>query len=227
MAKVIEHGDPGEWAKTNGTVMSLIPVFVCFVLLGAFSVSVFLCKYTVLFLTGLLASLVFLVVFWRNGIQRIESYFVGAKGEEKVAFELRNLPDDYHIFHDYVAGRYHVDHVVVGPTGIYAIETKNWRAPVTVEDGYVLYGEQKLPSTNPLRQAKAQRAAVAKVLKEKNLNSEVMPVLCFASNTFVEKKANVDQVDIMNLSEIVEWISKKEQIFTSIEVERLVKLMNV
>jgi hypothetical protein len=227
MAKVVEHGDPGEWAKTNGTVMSLIPVFICFVFLGAFSVSVFMGKYTVLILAGLLASLVFLVVFWRNGIRRIESYFVGARGEEKVALELRRLPDDYHIFHDYVAGKYHVDHVVVGPSGIYAVETKNWHTQVTVEDGYILYGEQRLPSKNPLKQAKAQRMAVSKVLKEKNLNSDVIPVLCFASNTFVEKYVNIDQVDVMNLSELVEWISKKEQIFTSLEVERLVKLMNV
>ena len=32
----IQHGMPGEWAKVRGTVLSLWPLFLCFVALGAF-----------------------------------------------------------------------------------------------------------------------------------------------------------------------------------------------
>ena len=32
----IQHGMPGEWAKVRGAVLSLWPLFLCFVALGAF-----------------------------------------------------------------------------------------------------------------------------------------------------------------------------------------------
>ena len=32
----IQHGMPGEWAKVRGTVLSLWPLFLCFIALGAF-----------------------------------------------------------------------------------------------------------------------------------------------------------------------------------------------
>jgi len=74
-------------------------------------------------------------------IMRCPEYW-GAYGELKVLEELKNLNDNYHVLcdvnvrlKDYV--RYHgqrnlrsaqMDFVVVGPTGIYVIEVKNWSA---------------------------------------------------------------------------------------------------
>jgi len=71
------------------------------------------------------------------------SFLIGATGEEIVIKELSKLPDTYYIFneykmrlgksvyskntHDYVRSC-RIDHLVVGPTGIFIIETKNWSA---------------------------------------------------------------------------------------------------
>jgi hypothetical protein len=64
---------------------------------------------------------------------------VGARAEVRVAEELRRLPDDFHVLHHLrlKAQRFlrcdgvpvqsaEVDHLVVGPTGIYLLETKCW-----------------------------------------------------------------------------------------------------
>ncbi|PVX24615.1 MAG: hypothetical protein CW691_07055 [Candidatus Bathyarchaeum sp.] len=51
----------------------------------------------------------------------------GAKGEEKVAKCLKSLRGRYRVFHDVVLPRTRgdIDHVVVGPSGVFVIETKN------------------------------------------------------------------------------------------------------
>jgi len=74
--------------------------------------------------------------------KNIQVYY-GAVGEEAVIRELRFLPDSYTVFNDvnlsfsrsirwkkyneYVKSC-QIDHVVVGPSGIFLLETKNWSA---------------------------------------------------------------------------------------------------
>ena len=57
----------------------------------------------------------------------------GASGEEQVGAVLATLSDDYVVFNDYhptgadgKALPWNVDHIVVGPTGVFVIETKNY-----------------------------------------------------------------------------------------------------
>jgi hypothetical protein len=51
----------------------------------------------------------------------------GALGEYEVGAELERLPDDYLVFNDINTEEFgNFDHIVVGPKGIFAIETKNW-----------------------------------------------------------------------------------------------------
>lgn len=56
----------------------------------------------------------------------------GASGEEKVAAILDNLPDGYTIFHDLPCPVGNIDHIVVGPTGVFVIETKSHKGTLTV-----------------------------------------------------------------------------------------------
>jgi Ca2+/Na+ antiporter len=60
----------------------------------------------------------------------------GARGEFRVGAELERLHEHgFHIFHDWDSGRGNVDHFVVGPTGVFAIETKAWTGSITAENG--------------------------------------------------------------------------------------------
>ncbi len=56
---------------------------------------------------------------------------------------------DWHVLHDIYLGRGNIDHVVVGPGGVYAVETKSHRGRIAVEriDEKMLrqaYAEKKL-----------------------------------------------------------------------------------
>jgi hypothetical protein len=70
------------------------------------------------------------------------SFLVGAQGEEQVIQALSGLPDEYHVLNDvnldfrrdacfkkiqkYI-DTCQIDHVVIGPTGLFLLETKNWQ----------------------------------------------------------------------------------------------------
>jgi len=50
----------------------------------------------------------------------------GAEGEEVVGKVLEDLRDDgWHVIHDVSFGRGNIDHILVGPAGIFTIETKS------------------------------------------------------------------------------------------------------
>jgi hypothetical protein len=74
-----------------------------------------------------------------------------AAGEHSVAATLARLPDDFFIFNDVKAKFGNLDHVVVGPTGLFAIETKDWRGVVTPDGNGELVCLNVLPATPYLR----------------------------------------------------------------------------
>ena len=56
----------------------------------------------------------------------------GTLGEHAVLAILESLSDRYFVLNDVKTATGNLDHIVVGPTGLFAIETKNWRGLVTV-----------------------------------------------------------------------------------------------
>lgn len=91
----------------------------------------------------------------RHAMRRVEdfekqrlSYRAGFLGEYQVAIELEGLPAAFTVFNNVNTERGNLDHVVVGPTGLFAIETKNWRGHITATaDGELLKNGK--PATAP------------------------------------------------------------------------------
>ena len=220
MAKI--HGVAGEWARVNGTVAGLWPLFLG-VFVAGFSVALIL--QTPLWGGSLLvASLVFVLVSLVRGLRRVERFFKGARGEEHVAGILKELPDTYHVFNDFAVGRRHVDHVVVGPGGVFSIETKCWRGKVTVEDGKILLDGQ-LPDRPPLKQALKEAQLVRGALAADSWKGQVTPVLVFASNSFVAHRAYMMGAVVINADELLASFESCRAIIPPAELDRLVSLM--
>lgn len=222
MAKV--YGIPGEWARVKGTVTGLWPLFLDVFLLGFAAALALFCS----FVCGAAVLLVALAVgYWtlHKGLRHVERFFIGAKGEEKVSEILRRLPDDYHVFNDFVAEGSHVDHVVVGPAGVYAVETKFWRGEVTVEDGHILLDGQ-LPDRSPLLQVRREAKDVKASLARQDFACDVTPVVAFASDTFREHSAEIDGTVVINSCELIKSFSEARRVvFPPADLERLVHLM--
>jgi hypothetical protein len=154
---------------------------------------------------GLILLGVALAVIARFLRPRLEAFVKGAQGEEWVARELTFLPSSYQIFHGLVLpGRDgeppdgDVDHVVVGPTGVFVVETKNWSGHITVEQGRILY-DGKQPDRPPLEQVRQRVESLRRILKkELGADVEVSPILCFATNTLDGKTQGVGGVVVCN-----------------------------
>jgi hypothetical protein len=88
-----------------------------------------------------LAIIGFLLLFRRladKNLDAIEreriSFRKGAVGEALIGYILEGLPDEYVVIHDLrVRDAGNCDHVVVGPTGVYVIDTKNWKGIVSAD----------------------------------------------------------------------------------------------
>ena len=220
MAKI--HGIPGEWARVKGTVAGLWPLF-----LGVFAAGVSAALVFFLPLTGgtlLVCALLWIIWSLMAGLRRVESFYKGARGEEKVSEILKSLPDAYHVFNDFTVGRNHVDHVVAGPGGVFAIETKFWNGKVTVEDGHVLLDGQ-LPDRSPLSQAVREATLVRNALVAAGWSGTVTPVVAFASDSFAAHRANVKGTVIINASELRQSFSTDRVVIPPAELDRLVSLM--
>lgn len=215
---------PGEWAKVRGTVRSLWPLGICLVCFGAFAAATVLGQRLEIFGALFAVSAIAVAFWWRRGVLRVESFFKGARGEEAMAGMLARLSDDWHIYHDFVAGKYHVDHVLVGPAGVFAVETKNWRDQVVLESGELIAGGH-VPDHPPIAQATAEAKAVGAVLVRAGWTGEVFPVVCFASGTFKDGFAQSGKVLVANAEAFLKWLVAQPSMHAPGECARVVQLL--
>ena len=220
MAKI--HGIPGEWARVKGTVAGLWPLFLGVFAAGA-SVTLIVC-HPLFGSTVFVCALLWIIWSLMAGLRRVESFYKGARGEEKVSGILERLPDSYHVFNDFTVGRNHIDHVVAGPGGVFAIETKFWNGKVTVEDGHVLLDGQ-LPDRSPLNQAIREATLVRNALVAAGWSGTVTPVVAFASDSFAAHRANLKGTVIINSNELRQSFDTDRVVIPPAELDRLVSLM--
>jgi hypothetical protein len=118
------------------------------------------------FLVSEVALLISMFVISRYVLPLVERHDRGATGEEQVGALLDELAGrGWRVIHDVNLGRGNVDHILIGPAGVFTIETKSHPGPVRV--GRV-HGRV-------LSQAQAQGRAIERLTGEK-----VEPLIVFS-----------------------------------------------
>lgn len=80
-------------------------------------------------LVAILAAVAFRAL--KPVLQKRHDYLLGYHGERYVAEELNLLmTDGFDVFHDVPFDNFNIDHVLLGPTGLFVVETKTRRKPV-------------------------------------------------------------------------------------------------
>ena len=59
------------------------------------------------------------------GVPVVSRWRQGAAGEESVGAALDGLQPEWCVVHDYSTGRGNIDHIVIGPGGLFTVETKS------------------------------------------------------------------------------------------------------
>lgn len=114
------------------------------------------------------------------------NWWRGAEGETKVHAELQRLSSDFIVFHDYHFSnadgheRWNLDHIVVGPSGVFVVETKHYsrkRIGAVSKDP-----QAKANAEQAQREAMALKNRLEKWSSGALTNVFVVPVLVYAQD---------------------------------------------
>jgi hypothetical protein len=68
----------------------------------------------------------------------IENWRRGAAGEKKTEKVLRRLRGEWSVLHDVIPGRWNIDHIVIGPSGVYLLDSKVLTGEISIRDHAVV-----------------------------------------------------------------------------------------
>jgi hypothetical protein len=112
-------------------------------------------------------------------ISRMFSNFIqGDTGEWQIKKELLRLPSNYTVFQDVDLGRGNIDFVVVGPSGVFAVEVKSHRGKIVFDGSRLLKYGQPFRS-DFLNQAWGEKMSLQSHLSKTGTSIEVVPILVF------------------------------------------------
>lgn len=144
---------------------------------------------------------------WRtsNTMKEVRSLRLARDGEIAVGQFLEGMRKDGHIIvHDLPGEGFNVDHVIVGPKGVFTVETKTWSKPASGEpkiefDGETLLAAGWLPSRDPVVQSKAQARWLGEILEETTGRKfPVKPVIVFPGWYIEQPKGTSREVWVLN-----------------------------
>ncbi|MTK13072.1 MAG: NERD domain-containing protein [Clostridiaceae bacterium] len=153
---------------------------------------------------------------YSDGKTNGKSWNKGIMGEKTVASFLNQLPEDYFIFNDVkFPGSYgNLDHIVIGPSGIFVIEPKNFEGQFIV-DGDVWYyknGEYlKESKSQPGTQAKRNAISLKKFLEKNNIKMYgvwIDPIVTLVNENF-EINKNPKYYEVLPPRAIPKYILNK------------------
>lgn len=118
--------------------------------------------------------------------QQIKTLRLARDGEKAVGQYLESLRETGHrVFHDVIGNHFNLDHVIVGPKGIFTIETKTFSKPASGQahidfNGTTLTANGYRPDRNPITQSLAQANWLSELIKESTGHQHsVKPVVVF------------------------------------------------
>lgn len=140
----------------------------------------------------------------------------GILGEEAVADALAGLPSSYWVLHGVSTGHGDVDHVVIGPTGVFALETKAWEGSFYRRRGQ-LYCNGK-PAEHVLRQARGAAGQVRQILLEAGIEEHVEAVVVASRASVSRSPLRFRQAYVVSIKGVVDFVTGRRRWLRSSKV---------
>ena len=178
---------------------------------------------------GLLLSLVPLAAFYYY-LRKYRIYNGGMQGEKSVAKLLsKTLSNDYYLINDLYLhdGGGDIDHIVLGPNGVFVLETKNWSGKITCYgDEWQRPGRHNMGS--PSRQVKRNAAKIKRIIDSSptlsSLGIWVEGIVVFTNN-HASLNINNPTVPILKIQQLPNHITthKTNNNYTRQQLEQIGK----
>lgn len=157
-------------------------------------------------------------------IKRAKDAERGAAAEEKVALKLNELPEDYFGFHDIGFKGFNIDHIVLGPAGIFVIETKSHGGNIGAR-GNTLLLNGKPPAKNFLNQVWSQAKNMEEYLwKMTSKEWKIKPVLCF-TNGYVKVRRPVKGVEVVSLRYLNTFLKRQPENLDTDGIQHILRVL--
>jgi hypothetical protein len=180
---------------------------------------------------SLLALLIIIgLIISKYGWSKRRIWSKGAKGEKIVAKKLKKLPKKYTAIRDVKIPNLggDIDHVVVGPTGIYVIETKNYKPTYIPDEDCWYHTSGRVSPQNPAKQVKLQVSKLNDFLKPKlgkKLNKTAIFSVISPINHNLIFKNKINSYEIVYPEDLVQYLSNGRKILNSSEVKEVIKIL--
>lgn len=185
------------------------------------------------FFLGMLAGVAVAVAVaaFNSPPQWIENYLRGAWGEERTSAELVSLLDEgWVIIHDLARLTHNLDHVLVGPPGVFVIETKNFGGTVAVRRDMVTiqYADhgKPLPMGDKIaRQARSQGVEVNRMLTQRGHLKVWVTAAVAIWGDFPQGQAEGDRVTFVAGDQLVEWLRGQRARLSAQQIDQIAELL--
>ena len=141
------------------------------------------------------------------------SWHTGAVGERIVAGMLARLPQDWHVFHSLPVGtgESDIDHVVVGPGGIFTLNTKHHPGKKIWVRGHAFWVSGQ--HTDYLRNSEHEADRLTKIIHARFPQAPaVSPVIVVVNASDITVKTRPARVRIETPRGITAWLAKRPTI---------------
>ena len=212
-------------------VIILLTGIIGFILLIEISGFILFIGISGLLQLSLLALLVIVgLIISKYGWSKRRIWSKGAKGEKIVAKKLKKLPKKYTAIRDVKIPNLggDIDHVVVGPTGIYVIETKNYKPTYIPGEDCWYHTSGRVSQLNPAKQVKLQVSKLNNFLEPKmgkKLNrAAINPVISPINHNLIYKN-EIQSYKIIYPEDLVGYISHGRKILNSNEINEIINIL--
>jgi hypothetical protein len=146
----------------------------------------------------------------------------GERGELHVADMLEELrSNEYRPIHDIVRNGFNVDHVVVGPGGVFAIETKyrSGNGNITLRKEGVFVGD-RVEEKDCLKQARGSAAAISDLIYESCSRREwVMPIVVFVGDWKIRNDWRDTDARVFTPAGLLRYVRNQQPRLTRTEIQ--------
>jgi hypothetical protein len=133
----------------------------------------------------------------------------GIQGEQKVADVLALLePHGFRVLHDLDIGRGNADHVVVGPTGLFVIETKDWGGRFYPRGGRLMFNQR--PAAEVVSQVRAAALAVRRRLEIAGVDVQVHPVIASTRAKVYRSPLRMGYVTVLEVEHLPAFVTRQD-----------------
>jgi len=180
---------------------------------------------------GLLTSLILLIIGYFY-LKKYRIYKGGWEGEKQVAKLLNSkLSDDYYLINELKIGKGgDLDHIVIGPNGIFVIETKNWSGKITCQSDEWQRQDRHKFNNSPSRQVKNNTNKIRRLLEAqsslRNHGVWIEGIVVFTNHN-IELQLNKPTVTILRLPELPDHIINYKNFnpYTTRQLELIIKII--